>query len=233
MGDLGGFVASTYMRGIDFYNVPTTLLSQVDSSIGGKNAIDFEGIKNVIGTFKQPKAVLIDPDVLSTLDKRQLHNGLAESIKMGATLGEDLFGLLEGVSDINAHMDRIIIRSIQLKRGIVEQDEKEKNIRKVLNFGHTFGHAIEAISNGEFLHGEAVGIGMLICSTGEAKRRIENVLVKFDLPVDCPYSFDELLPLMKEDKKGDGDYVDLVSCSSIGRYSIDKVAFPYLRGRLR
>ncbi|MGN1418796.1 MAG: 3-dehydroquinate synthase family protein, partial [Acutalibacteraceae bacterium] len=132
-GDMAGFAAATYMRGIDFYNIPTTVLSQVDSSIGGKTAIDLDSIKNIIGAFYQPKAVIIDPDVLKTLPERQIANGLAESIKMGITGDSSLFEIFEK-DDYAEHIETIIEKSLLVKRSVVQQDEKETGLRRVLNF---------------------------------------------------------------------------------------------------
>ncbi|MEG2814504.1 MAG: 3-dehydroquinate synthase family protein, partial [Oscillospiraceae bacterium] len=142
IGDLSGFVASSYMRGIDFCNIPTTSLSQIDSSIGGKVGINLNGVKNIIGAFYQPKVVIIDSNTLLTLTKRHFNNGLVEAIKAGLIYDAELFEMFEK-SDIISHIDEIIYRSLLVKKQVVEQDEKEQNIRKILNFGHTIGHAIE------------------------------------------------------------------------------------------
>lgn len=148
VGDLAGFAASAYMRGIDFYNIPTTLLSQIDSSIGGKTGINFGGVKNSVGAFYQPKKVLIDPELLCTLPPRHISNGLAEAIKMALTSDRDLFELFErkdyGIGNYEILIDEIIERSLIIKKSVVEQDEKESGMRKILNFGHTIGHGIEA-----------------------------------------------------------------------------------------
>ena len=143
VGDLAGFAASAYMRGIDFYNIPTTLLSQIDSSIGGKTAINFGGVKNVVGAFYQPKKVLIDPDLLKTLPQRQISNGLAEAVKMALTSDKELFEIFE-TKDIDENIDQIIIRSLNIKKNVVEKDERESGLRRILNFGHTVGHGIES-----------------------------------------------------------------------------------------
>lgn len=148
VGDLAGFATSAYMRGIDFYNIPTTLLSQIDSSIGGKTGINFGGVKNSVGAFYQPKKVLIDPELLRTLPPRHISNGLAEAIKMALTSDRDLFELFErkdyGIGNYETLIDEIIGRSLIIKKTVVEQDEKESGMRKILNFGHTIGHGIEA-----------------------------------------------------------------------------------------
>ncbi|MEE1319023.1 MAG: 3-dehydroquinate synthase family protein, partial [Ruminococcus sp.] len=153
VGDLSGYAAASYMRGIDFYNIPTTFLSQIDSSIGGKTAINLGNVKNIVGAFYQPKKVLIDPDVLSTLPERQISNGLAEAVKMALTSDSELFDIFEK-EDIKEKIEKIIIRSLNIKKNVVEQDEKESGLRKILNFGHTIGHGIETSS--ELYHGECV-----------------------------------------------------------------------------
>ena len=162
VGDLAGFVAASYMRGIDFYNIPTTLLSQVDSSVGGKTAVNLGGVKNIVGAFYQPKKVIIDPEVLKTLPERQISSGLAEAVKMALCFDIELFELFEN-GDISANTDTIIEKSIKIKRDVVEKDEKEASLRRVLNFGHTLAHGIEA--QGSLYHGECVALGMLpMCS---------------------------------------------------------------------
>ena len=156
IGDMAGFAAATFMRGIRFFNIPTTLLSQVDSSIGGKTAIDFGGVKNIVGAFHFAEIVLIDPETLASLPERQLHNGLSEAIKMGATGDAQLFGLIENSSDLAADLPVIIRRCIAYKKSVVDADPRESGLRRVLNFGHTVGHAIEACGAGKYLHGEAL-----------------------------------------------------------------------------
>ena len=165
VGDMAGFAAACYMRGIDFYNIPTTVLSQVDSSVGGKTAIDLDGVKNVVGAFWQPRRVLIDPLTLATLPPRQVANGLAEAVKMALCFDADGFALFEGERPLD-HMDEIIERALRIKGSVIEQDEKEQGLRRALNFGHTLGHGIESLyeENGLY-HGECVALGMLpMCS---------------------------------------------------------------------
>ncbi len=224
VGDLAGFVASTYMRGIDFYNIPTTLLSQVDSSIGGKTAIDKKGIKNVVGAFYPPKKVIIDSEVLKTLDIRQFNSGLVESIKMGATNDPSLFELIENTDDLFNDIDEIIIKSLLVKKSVVEQDPKETGLRKVLNFGHTIGHAIE--SSGKFndlLHGECVGIGMIYLSNPEVSNRIKNILKKYNLPIQVNITKNELIKYINLDKKRSGNYLSIIYVDKIGNFEIKKI----------
>ena len=218
-GDLGGFVAASYMRGIDFYNVPTTLLSQLDSSIGGKVAIDFDGVKNIIGAFYQPKKVVIDSDTLKTLDKRQLMAGLCEGIKMAATYDSELFELIENSANLENDLDKIILGGLKIKKDVVEKDPKEKNLRKVLNFGHTIGHAIESTSGlGDILHGEGVSLGMLpMCSDG-VRERLIKVLNKYNLPTKLDTSSEILLSYIKKDKKAKGDLITIVYVEKIGSF---------------
>ncbi len=222
-GDLGGFAASIYMRGVEFYNVPTTLLSMVDSSIGGKTAIDFDGYKNVVGAFYQPSKVLIDPNVLSTLDERQLHAGLVEAIKMAATFDKDLFETIEKSENIQDDIEIIIGGALAIKKDVVEKDTKESGLRKVLNFGHTIGHAIEADAMGKLLHGECVGIGMMYVTKGEVKERIEKLLKKYNVPTTYEAPSDVLMKYVAHDKKASHGNVDLVISNEIGTFEIKKV----------
>lgn len=225
VGDLSGFTAATYMRGIDFYNIPTTLLSQVDSSIGGKTAIDFGGYKNTVGAFYQPKAVIIDPNVLKSLSKRQFNNGLAESIKMAATSDKELFEMIENNNAENI-IDTVIERSLKIKKAVVEEDEKELGLRRVLNFGHTAGHAIETAAGlSDYLHGECVSMGMLAFSSDKVRERLINVLTKYNLPIKFDFSTDEILSALRHDKKAKGDGVNVVFVNEIGSFEFKYLTF--------
>ena len=221
VGDLSAFVASTFNRGIKFINIPTTLLSQVDSSIGGKTAIDYDGIKNVIGTFYPPSLVLIDPSTLNTLEKRQFNAGLVEAIKMAATSNETLFELIENSTDIYKDIQEIIYQALLSKKQVVEEDEKEKGLRKILNFGHTIGHAIEATS--DYLHGECVGLGMLYMASNEVKERLVKLLEKYNLPTKVDVNKDKLFSLILHDKKRSGKNIDIVLVDKIGTYKIKTI----------
>jgi len=217
-GDMAGFTAATYMRGIKFYNIPTTLLSQVDSSIGGKTAIDFLGYKNLVGAFYQPSAVIIDPEVLKTLPERQFNNGLCESIKMAATSDSELFKLLEenNAEDI---IDTVIEKSLLIKKQVVEEDEKETGLRKVLNFGHTIGHAIETVTGlNELYHGECVALGMMFMASGKAKERIKNILSKNNLPTETNFNVEAVYEALHHDKKSAGTGVNVVTVKNIGEF---------------
>lgn len=226
IGDLAGFTASAYMRGIDFYNVPTTLLSQVDSSIGGKTAIDFMGYKNIVGAFYPSKAVIIDPETLKTLPERQLSNGLAESLKMSLTNDKELFSVFED-GNIKENIDLIIERSLLIKKSIVEADEKENGLRRVLNFGHTLAHAIETANELTTLyHGEAVAIGMVSMCSDSVRNRLISVLQKLNLP--CKHNngdIEILINACKHDKKLQGGDITVVYVPCIGEFELKKMPF--------
>ena len=233
VGDLSGFAAASFMRGIDFYNIPTTLLSEVDSSIGGKTAINLGGVKNIIGAFHQPKRVMIDPDVLKTLPPRQIANGLAEAIKMAATFDADLFRLLE-TEDIVENLDTIIERSLMIKKSVVECDEKESGLRRVLNFGHTIGHGIESYEDLHGLyHGECVALGMIPMCKGEVRERILAVLKKAGLPTDLHFDADRVYEAVTHDKKADGDKIHLIYAPEIGSYEMKKVSLTEFRQTIK
>ena len=221
VGDISGFAAACYQRGIDYYNVPTTLLSQVDSSVGGKTAVNFHGIKNIVGAFHHPAGVLIDPRTLLTLSPRLFSEGMAEVVKMAATSDAELFRLLENCDDPKPLLPEIIAAALRIKIAVVEQDPEEKDLRAVLNFGHTIGHAIEAASAGSFFHGEAVAAGMLYAAEGEAAARIEALLRKFSLPVSDPFTTEELLRFALRDKKRSGQAVKLVRVDTIGQFRFE------------
>ena len=221
VGDLSGFAAATYMRGIDFYNIPTTTLSQIDSSIGGKTAIDFYGYKNTVGAFYQPEKVLIDPEVTKTLTDRQIVSGLSEAVKMAATSDAELFGLFEN-EDWKEHLDEIIEKSLMIKKAVVEEDVHETGLRKVLNFGHTIGHGIEANSENLY-HGECVALGMLYMSFGEAKERIIKVLEKLSLPTEITIDKDKVLSAVMHDKKASGDKITIICVKEIGGFEMRKI----------
>ncbi len=231
-GDLCGFAAATYMRGIDFYQIPTTVLAQVDSSVGGKTAIDVGPLKNLCGAFWQPKAVLIDPQVLDTLDPRQISAGLVEALKMGAVFDEDLVAEFEKE---NPDIEKIIARSIDLKRQVVEEDEKESGKRKLLNFGHTIGHAIEgSYDDHDYLHGECVGMGMLyFIEDPDLKKRIRAIEERLNVPFALDYDADRVIECMKHDKKGLSDGVEAVFVRKAGDPEIRKVSYEALSDMIR
>ena len=223
VGDLGGFAAATYMRGIDFYNVPTTMLAQVDSSIGGKTAVNLGNVKNVVGAFHQPKAVLIDIDTLKSLDKRQISAGLAEAVKMSLTSDRALFEKIENEKVTDENIEDIIVSSLMIKKNVVEIDEKESGLRKILNFGHTLGHGIEAEEGlGGLYHGECIALGMLPMCAPEVKCRLLKVLKDLDLPTEYNGNLDAALSFVSHDKKCEGSSVSAITVPKVGEYQITK-----------
>jgi 3-dehydroquinate synthase len=232
VGDVAGYAAATWMRGIPFVQVPTTLLAQVDSSVGGKTGIDHPRGKNLIGAFYQPRLVLIDIDTLATLDQRQFRAGLAEVIKYGVAIDLPFFEFIETNSTEILTMDpdlliEIIHRSCQLKAHVVELDEKEAGLRAVLNYGHTLGHAFESLSGYRGLvHGEAVAIGMALAARVSAAEglcsredvsRISALITRCGLPVENPhYDRQQLLNAVATDKKSKGGSISFICNKGIG-----------------
>ena len=221
-GDLAGFAAASYMRGIDFYNIPTTVLSQVDSSIGGKTAVNLNGIKNAVGAFYQPRKVLIDVDVLKTLPRRQVSAGLAEALKMAVTFDEDLFRLFEE-GDVDGNIEKIIEQSLKIKKDVVEKDEKEQGLRKALNFGHTIGHGIESQAlDGSLFHGECVAIGMLPMCSPDIRDRLLSIYEKMHLPASCHMDLEAVCRSMMHDKKAESGKTTVIETDRIGTFRMRK-----------
>ncbi len=230
VGDLAGFVASAFLRGVDFYNIPTTLLSQVDSSIGGKVAVNHLGLKNMIGAFYPPKAVLVDITTLSTLPKRHFAAGMAEVIKMAMTFDEALFSRLETMS-MEEDPEEIIEASLKIKQRVVEEDEREAGLRRVLNFGHTFAHAIESESHKRgdpLFHGECVSLGMIPMCSDRVRERLLPLLEKASLPTSCLFSWEALAEHMQHDKKMDGKEIWVIRVEEIGSFEMEKIPLAHL-----
>ncbi|MDO4452042.1 MAG: 3-dehydroquinate synthase [Lachnospiraceae bacterium] len=232
IGDLSGFVAGTFKRGMRFASIPTTTLSQIDSSIGGKVAVNMGEVKNVVGTFYHPEAVLIDLNTLSTLPERHYNNGLVEAVKAGLIGDAELFELFEKTEHIENDLEEIIVRALRVKKNVVEQDEKEENLRKILNFGHTIGHAIESIYHLEgYYHGECVGIGMMmILEKEEIRERLRKVLCKLNVPLSADYDVEEVIHFIKKDKKANGKYVTVVQVDKVGEAKLLPIEIESLRG---
>ena len=223
VGDLACFAASTYMRGISFYNIPTTLLSQVDSSIGGKCGIDFGSYKNIVGTFCQPRGVLIDPDLLSTIDARNIACGYAEALKMSMTSDPELFGIFERGEQAE-RIDDVIIRSLMIKKAVVEKDEKESGLRRILNFGHTVGHAIESTEElGGMLHGECVALGMIPMTGRAVRAKLKRILSDLGLPTKYNFASPDIISALSHDKKASNGGINAVFVNEIGKYEIRAV----------
>jgi 3-dehydroquinate synthase len=240
IGDLAGFVAATYLRGVPFVQVPTTLLAQVDSSVGGKVAVDYNKLKNEIGAFYQPKLVLTDIATLRTLPARDIISGLAEIIKHALIWDIGLFDYIEEnlnkikMVDFEV-IEELIVKAVKIKAEIIEKDEKDLNLRNILNYGHTIGHAIETVSDFKLKHGEAVAVGMLaagkisnklgMLSTRELSR-IESIIKKAGLPASAPeFGVDQLVDAMRHDKKVLAGKIRFVLLASIGKATvIDEVS---------
>ncbi len=221
-GDMAGFAAATYLRGVKLVQIPTTLLACVDSSVGGKTAVDLPAGKNLVGAFYQPHVVVIDPETLLTLPDEIFRDGMAEVIKHGAIRDAELFRRLPGVRE---HLDEIVAKNVAIKRSVVEKDERDTGIRQILNFGHTFAHAVEKLSGYAVSHGSAVAMGMAIMARACAKRglcdgatrdELISMIRAFDLPTECPYGADEMFGVMLSDKKRAGDGITLVVLREIG-----------------
>ncbi len=242
IGDMGGFAASCYMRGVKFVQIPTTLLSAVDASVGGKVGIDFTGVKNLIGSFNQPEAVIIDTDTFKTLPDREFVSGFGEIIKHGLIYDTDYFNTVTSKKPRDfseEELTDIIAKSCEIKAGIISSDEKESGNRKLLNFGHTIGHALESLSldsDNYLLHGEAVSIGMVaeakasvlsgLINEGELKN-IEEVLLNAGLPISIEISDPEkVLELISNDKKSDKGQVKWTLLKGLGQAIIDRELSP-------
>ena len=251
VGDIAGFAAASYMRGIGFMQIPTTIVSQVDSSVGGKVGVDLPEGKNLVGAFHQPKLVLIDNYFLNTLTDRYFYDGFAEIVKYGCIYDKKFFDrLVEIVETVEVSYDdenykqklrehlmkyvnEFVYRSCEIKKEVVEKDEKESNLRMILNFGHTIGHAIEQFTNYEkYSHGEAISAGMVnITKIGEEKGftkkdesvKIEKLLKALNLPTEIEYLKDKISDIMKRDKKSTSDGINFVILKEIGEVEIMKI----------
>jgi 3-dehydroquinate synthase len=242
--DICGFVASTFLRGVRFGFVATTLLAQVDASVGGKNGVNFKGYKNLIGLFHQPEFVLCDPEVLKTLPQREISCGLAEIVKHAAIADADLFEYLEKHAEDILALDRQVIEklmhvSVRIKASIVGRDETEKGERRRLNFGHTFGHAIEKVSG--LSHGEAVSAGMVMGSALSVKRgllsaqedwRLHDLLKRLKLPSGFASSPQQIFDAVAKDKKRAGDRIHFVLLNGIGRAVVEPITLKELKETL-
>ncbi len=231
-GDMAGFAAATYLRGIDFVQIPTSLLAQVDSSVGGKTAVDLPTGKNLVGAFWQPILVLIDSDTLDTLPEKFFKDGLGEVVKYGCIRSESLFERLEN-ENAKDFIDDIIFECVSIKRDVVEHDERDTGERAILNFGHTLGHALEKLNNYENLtHGEAVSAGSAIITRisenngltakGTAQR-LENLLKKYELPINADFPLSDIISATRGDKKSTGTSIKFVFLKEIGNCFVQKI----------
>ncbi len=231
VGDLTGFAAATYQRGIRFIQIPTTLLAMVDSSVGGKTAVNLEHGKNQVGAFYQPSMVICDPDTLKTLPKEQFLCGCGEVIKYAVFGSVEFFERLRE-RDVEAQLEFVITKSVEMKRDVVAQDERDTGARMILNLGHTVGHAIEACSNFEVLHGQGVAIGMAVISRAANKMgylsdndlcAILSLIKQYGLPAETGFSAEELYSAALADKKADDDSITIVVPTEIGHAELKKI----------
>ncbi|MDE5737348.1 MAG: 3-dehydroquinate synthase [Oscillospiraceae bacterium] len=227
VGDITGFAAATFLRGLPYIQIPTSLLAQVDSSVGGKTAIDLPEGKNLVGAFKQPLAVFCDLDTLQTLPEEFLIDGMGEVIKYGMIADAELFENLcqYDLQSIKNHFDEIIPACIKIKRDVVAEDELDTGLRMILNFGHTLGHAIEAYYHYEtYTHGCAVAVGMCLmtkyCGSPEDYKKLKSCVERYGLPTEVPASIHELIALCGNDKKRSGSDLRYIVCSPIGTANI-------------
>ncbi len=251
VGDIAGFAAASFLRGINFIQIPTTIISQVDSSVGGKVGVDLPEGKNLIGAFHQPKLVLIDNKFLKTLTDRYFYDGFAEIVKYGCIYDKKFFEKLEKIvyevsensyaknykkiirEHLMKYINEIVMRSCEIKKEVVEKDEKEENLRMILNFGHTIGHAIEQYTNYDvYSHGEAISTGMIdiirigvqknITQNGQLER-VKNLLEKLNLPTEIKYPIEKIKEIMKRDKKSISGGINFVFLKEIGKVEIVKM----------
>jgi 3-dehydroquinate synthase len=224
-GDLAGFISSTLYRGVPYIQIPTTLLAQIDSSIGGKVAINVGNIKNSVGQIYPPKLVLIDPATLETLPERHFNNGMAEMIKYGMIHSRELFNYIKN-KDVYNNLEKLIYDSIMIKKAYVEEDEYDNQKRHILNFGHTYGHAYESYYNyDKYLHGEAVALGMMKVVNKDIAEELSLILQKFSLPIKDSATKEELIDYIKRDKKAKTEGIDFVLLENIGNAYIKNIKF--------
>ena len=238
--DMSGFIATIFMRGVQFGFVSTTLLGQVDASVGGKNGVNFRGIKNIIGTFNLPKFVICELEILKSLPQEELLSGMGEVVKYGAIYSESLFSYIEShIQEIKNFsldvLENLVYESVVIKAKIVSQDARESGLRRIFNFGHTFSHAIEKITH--LPHGCAVSVGMVYAAKlsvlkGKMKEsdcaRLITLLSNLGMPISCNVDGSELLKLMKSDKKREGNGVHFVYLTGIGACSVEKITYDEL-----
>lgn len=240
VGDVTGFAAASFLRGVEYVQIPTTLLATVDSSVGGKTGVNLNAGKNLAGAFWQPSLVVFDPDVLSTLSYDIILDGIAEAVKAGFIGDKSIIEDIEGCSSVEDHefLTGIAAKAVRVKRKVVEEDERENGSRQLLNFGHTIAHAIEKCSGYRISHGHAVAIGMAVVSAAadelewtreKSTDRILKILRKFRFPLDCPFSSEELTDAALQDKKIRGDSITLVIPDIIGNCGLKTIPTKQLR----
>lgn len=236
VGDLAGFVAATYLRGIDFVQIPTTLLAQIDSSVGGKTAIDLHAGKNLVGAFWQPRLVVADVLTLNTLPQKEIENGLGELIKYACLMGGEIYDLL--ASGYKQQVERVVELAVGYKRDIVEADEREGGVRRLLNLGHTVAHGIEKLSGYTFTHGKAVASGIIAIAKAQVKKsvlskedylKLESLYMTYSLDYTLPYSLEDICEVAKVDKKAEDKYINLVTMAGFGDCRVEKMELSKLK----
>lgn len=241
VGDIAGFVAATFLRGISVIQIPTTFLAAVDSSVGGKAGVNLSSGKNLVGAFWQPSQVICDIETFKTLNHSTFSDGISETVKYGVILDCELFDLMKN-GNLNENLEDIVAKCVSLKSFVVEQDEHDNGMRQLLNFGHTIGHAIEKCSDYEISHGHAVSIGMAIVSKASEKsgfcdmqcaQEIINLLVKFNLPVTTTYNAEQLTKVALSDKKRKSDELTIVVPEKIGKCYLKKINVSQLENFIR
>jgi 3-dehydroquinate synthase len=235
-GDMAGYASGTFMRGLPYIQIPTTLLAQIDSSVGGKTAIDLPCGKNLVGVFKQPECVICDPDTLDTLKPETLSDGMAEAIKYGMIREKSLFDLIasHNLENVKEAVEEIIFRCVSIKRDVVENDEFDRGERMILNFGHTVGHAIESFYNYEkYTHGSAVAVGMILITeravkngvgSNEMLEKLTECIKAYNLPYCVEADMKQLAPLCLNDKKRESTHTNIIICDEIGVCHIVKLS---------
>ena len=235
VGDITGFTAATYLRGIHVCQIPTTLLAQVDSSVGGKTGVDLPQGKNLVGAFYQPELVIIDTDILTSLPERIFNDGMAEVIKYGCIANPDILNMI-AQPDFKSNMQHIVYECVRIKRDVVQQDEHDTGLRMILNFGHTIGHGAEKVGHfTELTHGQAVAIGMVQAAELAAKlgetdytQQITEICQAHELPTQLPYPIEEVYAAMLHDKKRAGDSINMILVHPMGKAHIHKIPLEQL-----
>jgi len=236
-GDMGGFAAACYQRGIDYVQIPTTLLAMVDSSVGGKTAVDLDEGKNQAGAFYQPRIVICDPETLRSLPEEEYRCGCAEIIKYAMIGSREMFDSLMK-TPVKDHPEEVIAQCVRMKRDYVLKDERDTGLRMMLNFGHTFGHACEALSGFSILHGEGVAIGMAMIARAAVRKglmaeedrdALTGLIRAYGLPVECPWSAEEIEKHVRVDKKAGGDRIRLIVPREIGKCEIMEIPMESIR----
>ena len=235
VGDITGFTAATYLRGIHVCQIPTTLLAQVDSSVGGKTGVDLPQGKNLVGAFYQPELVIIDTDILTSLPERIFNDGMAEVIKYGCIANPDILNMI-AQPDFKSNMQHIVYECVRIKRDVVQQDEHDTGLRMILNFGHTIGHGAEKVGHfTELTHGQAVAIGMVQAAKLGAKlgetdytQQITEICQAHELPTQLPYPIEEVYAAMLHDKKRAGDSINMILVHPMGKANIHKIPLEQL-----